>query len=149
MIKLDLIAYKNSLQIEEREGKRVVYDPIRRKHIIVQPEELVRQLFLQYLLQNKQYDKNRIAIEKGITINGRLKRFDMFIYRKDMSPFMLVECKAPTIKITEATFRQAAWYNFELKADYLLVTNGIHTHCCAIQHEEKQYTHLDFIPDFE
>lgn len=149
MIILDLMTYKDSLQISEQAGKRVIYDPIRRKQIIVQPEELVRQLLLQYLLQAKNYDKSRIAIEKGITINGRLKRFDLFIYRKDMSPFMLIECKAPNVKISEDTFRQAAWYNFELKADFLLVTNGITSYCCAIQHEEKDYTYLDFIPDFE
>lgn len=149
MITLDLMTYKDSLQIEERAEKRVVYDPIRRKHIIVQPEELVRQLLLQYFLQEKKYDKNRIAIEKAITINGRIKRFDMFLYRKDMSPFMLVECKAPAVKITEATFRQAAWYNFEMKADYLLVTNGMTTYCSIINHAEKSYQHLDFIPDFE
>ena len=146
---LDLMAYKESLQIGERAGKRVIYDPIRRKYLIVQPEELVRQLLLQYLLQEKQYDKNRIAIEKGITINGRIKRFDMFVYRKDMSAFMLIECKAPTVKLDDATFRQAAWYNFELRADYLLVTNGISSHCFAINHDEKSYQQLAQIPDFE
>lgn len=149
MIELDLMAYKEDLRISERAGKRSIYDPIRRRHFIVQPEELVRQLFLQYLLQAKQYDKNRIAVEKGITINGRLKRFDVFIYRKDMSPFMLVECKAPNIKLSEATFRQAAWYNFELKADFLVITNGINSYCCAIDHAEKSYTYLSSIPDFE
>lgn len=146
MPNIDLLQYKNQLLISEKTNKRYIFDPLRKKHLVLTPEELVRQLFIQYLLEEKEYPKASIAVEKQVIINDRIKRFDLLVYGKDFQPFLLIECKSPKIAISEATFEQAAWYNFELKADYLIVTNGSVTHCCQMNYENKSYTFCETIP---
>ncbi|MEM0992889.1 MAG: type I restriction enzyme HsdR N-terminal domain-containing protein [Bacteroidota bacterium] len=136
---LDLLQFQTKLKYRVRDGKSLLFDPIRKKYLVKTPEELVRQLLLIYLMQQLQYPKTRIAVEKELMVNKRQKRFDLLIYNTDFQPFILIECKAPSIKLTDATFRQAATYNFELKADYLVITNGIDTHCCKMNYEEKIY----------
>ncbi|MEM8523856.1 MAG: type I restriction enzyme HsdR N-terminal domain-containing protein [Bacteroidota bacterium] len=143
---LDLLQFQTSLRFEKREGKSCLFDPIRKKYIIKTPEELVRQLMVLYLIEKEAYNKTRIAIEKELLINQRKKRFDILIYSEDYQPLVLIECKAPNIPLTDSTFRQAACYNFELKADYLVITNGIDTYCCKMNYEEKDYAFLDCVP---
>ncbi len=148
MIDLNLMQYKDLLQVRKEKGKTFLFDPIRRKWLVLQPEELVRQLIVQYLINERHYNKNRIKIEKGLKINKLNKRCDILVYRPDMEPFLLVECKAPQVKISQDAFEQIANYNMPLQVPYLLVSNGIQSFCCAIDYEQRDYEYLDEIPVF-
>jgi hypothetical protein len=147
MIKIDFTPYKSKLKLKKVEGKVYVFDFIRGKWLVLLPEELVRQLLIIYLIEEKGYSKNSIAIEKGLKVNELSKRCDLLLYDKDTQPLMLVECKAPKVKITENVFRQIATYNMSFKVDLLLVTNGIQTYCSNIDHQEKTWEFLNVIPE--
>lgn len=147
MIELNLMSFKDHLQIKRENGQQMIFDPIRRKWLVLQPEELVRQLLVQYLLVEKGYNKNRIALEKLLIVNELERRFDVLIYDAATQPFMLVECKAPHVEITDLTFRQIAQYNLPLRVNYLLVTNGMKTYCCRMDYAEESYEFLPSVPD--
>ena len=149
MIKIDFTKYKNSLKIQQKEGKPYIFDPIRKKYLVLTPEEFVRQLFVLYLIEERDFNKNRIAIEKLIIVNELRKRGDIIIYNKAMQPFLLVECKAASVPIDEKTFKQIAWYNMPLKVEYLVVTNGLSTYCCSMDYENDSYKFLNKIPKFK
>ncbi|KAA3631131.1 MAG: restriction endonuclease subunit R, partial [Bacteroidetes bacterium] len=115
MIPLDLTPYKSELRLKKEDGKVYVFDLIRSKWLVLLPEELVRQLLILYLIREKRYSKNFIAVEKGLKVNDLDKRFDLLVYNADTQPFMLVECKAPSVKITQDVFRQMAIYNMAFR----------------------------------
>lgn len=146
MIALDLISYQSRLQVKKQVTQSLIFDCIRKKWLVLQPEELVRQLLIQYLLSEKSYPKNRFALEKGLIINELGKRYDVLIYDQDLKPFLLAECKAPQVPLTDATFRQIANYNRSLQVPYLLVTNGIQTFCCKMDYENNSYEFILDIP---
>ena len=146
MIALDLLQFQPLLKTKKENGKTFLFCPIRKKYLVLQPEELVRQLLLIYFMEKKSYPKSRIAVEKGLTINELTKRFDVLIYDKNTLPFLLVECKAPEVKISQSTFEQISQYNFQLKVPYLLVTNGISTYVCKMDYEKQDYEFVDEIP---
>ncbi len=147
MIDLNLISLQEQLQTKRERGQQLIFDPIRRQWLVLQPEELVRQLLVQYLLLEKGYSKNRIALEKLLIVNDRERRFDVLVYDADTQPFMLVECKAPSVELTDAVFRQIAQYNLPLRVQYLVVTNGITTYCCRMNYEQQSYEFLLSVPD--
>lgn len=143
---LDLLSYKDQLSVKkDAEGKLLVFDPLRKKWLVLLPEEMVRQLLILYLL-DQGFSKSHIAIEKAFTINGRTKRFDLLVFNKKMKPILLVECKAPSIKINEQTFEQISNYNYELNVPYWLVTNGINTYICRIDKTNKTNHFLSSLP---
>lgn len=146
MIELDLMSRQELLQTKRQGARQLIFDPIRRKWLVLQPEELVRQLLLQYFLTEKGYSKNRVALEKELIINGMQKRFDILLYDTDTRPLLLAECKAPHVSLSDATFRQIATYNLPLQVPYLLVTNGIVTYCCQMHYEQESYTFLTEVP---
>ncbi len=142
----DFSKYKSDLRIKKVNGRHYIYDPIRRKDLVLQPEEFVRQLVVQYLLQDRGYPFNRIRVEMLLEINTRRKRCDILIFDQEIKPFLLVECKAATVKISQATFDQIARYNLALEVPYLVVTNGLETYCCSMDHENERYDFLGEIP---
>lgn len=144
---IDLLQHQASLRFRSREGKRQVFDAVRRTFLVQTPEELVRQLLIQYLVLNKGYPLGRLAVEKAVRVHQRTKRFDLLAYDPDNRPFLLAECKAPSVRITDETFFQAATYNITLQVPYLLVTNGPETYCCQIDHQDKKYVFLPEVPD--
>ena len=148
MIDLDLMKYKKSLKLKTEDEKRYIFDPIRKKWLVLQPEELVRQLMILYLLEEKKYNKNRINVEKEIVVNRLQKRCDILVFDKDMENFLLVECKAPHVPIHHEVFKQIAWYNMALKVKYLVVTNGQETFCSIMNYEEESFEFLSRIPDY-
>jgi hypothetical protein len=148
MLDLDLLRFQPLLQVKETKGKRIVFDTIRKKWLQLTPEETVRQLFFWYLIQDKDYNKNRISMERGLLVNNLQKRFDMLVWNTAMQPTLLVECKAPHIKLNEAVLEQAANYNMTLKVRYLVITNGIATRCAMIDYENESATFLKAVPDF-
>lgn len=148
MISLDLMSYKNQLKIQKQNDQTQLFDPIRKKWILLQPEELVRQLLLQYLLLEKDYNKNRIKVEKGLQVNELFKRCDILIYTPQVQPWLLIECKRPEVPIDQSTFRQIATYNLPLQVPYLVVSNGLQTHCCEMNYPKSTYTFLEEFPEY-
>lgn len=134
--------FKNS------ENKVSVFDEIRKKFIILTPEEWVRQHCVQFLLQEKNYPKSHINVEKLIKVNDLQKRYDIVVFNPDGTIFLLVECKAPEVSITQSTFDQIARYNLALKAQFLMVTNGLNHYFCQMDFEKEQYVFLKELPHF-
>jgi hypothetical protein len=144
---LNLPTYQFKLK---QDGERTqIFDAIRKKYLVLTPEEWVRQNFLQYLVQDKKVPASLIAVEAGLKYNQRQKRMDVLVYDKQGSPHLMVECKAPEVKITQDVFDQIARYNMVFKVKYLVVTNGMNHFCCVMDYDAKSYTYLENIPDFE
>ncbi|MFS4469061.1 type I restriction enzyme HsdR N-terminal domain-containing protein [Maribacter sp. 2210JD10-5] len=137
-----------SFRLKNSQNKTLIFDEIRKKFVVLTPEEWVRQHVLHYLVQNKKYPKSIINVEKQIEINGLKKRYDMVVFNPDGSIAILVECKAPSIKITQNVFDQIARYNLDVNATFLMVTNGLQHYYCQISQESKKYHFLRDIPDF-
>jgi hypothetical protein len=116
--------------------------------VVLTPEEWVRQNILQYLIQEKKFPSSLIAVEASLKYNQLQKRADVLVYDKSGSPFLLVECKAPEVKITQDTFDQIARYNLIFKVKYLVVTNGLNHFCCIMDYTDNSYQYLEFIPTF-
>ena len=141
-IRIDLMAYQEELRIRREGEKRYIFDPIRKKWLVLQPEELVRQLLIHFLQKEKGYSKNRIAVERGLKVNTLEKRCDLLLFDADHRPLMLVEVKAPKVKIDQKTLDQIARYNLPLRVKYLLVTNGINSYCCKMDYQQESFTFL-------
>jgi hypothetical protein len=132
-IDLNLTKYQNQVQIRRMPSGRVeIFDIVRRKYVVLQPEELVRQLVLHYLVFDRAYPLSKIRVEMGLNLNGLAKRCDILIFDKAIRPLVLVECKAATVELTEKTFEQIARYNMPLQVPCLVVTNGVSTFCCEM-----------------
>lgn len=134
--------FKNS------DGKISIFDEIRRKFIVLTPEEWVRQHVVQYLLQEKKYPKSYINVEKVIKLNGLVKRYDVVVFQPNGKLFLLVECKSADIVINQTTFDQIARYNMALESEYLMVTNGLNHYFCQMDYQSEKYNFLKELPDF-
>lgn len=135
-------------RLKSSENKVLIFDVIRKKFVVLQPEEWVRQHVVHFLIKEKKYPISHINVEKQLKINGLTKRYDIVIYNSNGSIEVLVECKAPKVKVTQSTFDQIARYNMQLQANYLMVTNGLNHYYCQMNLEEKQYTFLPNLPNF-
>ncbi len=138
-----MFRFKNS------ENKVAIFDEIRKKFIILTPEEWVRQHVVHYLLQDKRYPKSYINVEKIIKINNLNKRYDIVVYQPNGEVYLLIECKAPEITINQQTFDQIARYNLVLNAKYLMVSNGLNHYFCKMDFENQKYIFLKELPEFE
>jgi len=145
----DLNFPKFDYRFKSTENKVSIFDIIRKKFVVLQPEEWVRQHCVHYLISEKKYPKSLINVEKELTINGLKKRYDLVVFNSDGSIFLIVECKAPSITISQLTFDQIARYNLKLNATYLMVTNGINHYYCQMDFDAKHYTFLKAIPDYQ
>lgn len=119
----------------DKDGRTEVFDPIRKKWLVLTPEERVRQQLILFLLNIKKIPISHLSVEKAITVNGMTKRYDLVVFGEDLKPQMVIECKAPEVEITQAVIEQAGRYNKTLRAPILGVTNGS--------------THFFFTIDFE
>jgi len=146
MQKLNLPEYP--IKFGNLSDKLFVFDPIRKKYVIVTPEEWVRQNFLLFLINDKMYPASLLAVEKKIVLNTLTKRCDIVAYSNNGKALLIVECKAPAIDITQLTFDQIARYNMKLQVNYLIVTNGLKHYCCYIDFENKDYRFLEGVPDY-
>ena len=146
MQRLNLPIY--SIKLKKEENKTLVFDPIRKKYIVLTAEEWVRQNFIQFLIDEKNYPASLMAVEMGIDLLNTKKRCDIVLYNTKGLPHMIVECKAPSIKISQDTFDQIARYNMTLKTDLLVVTNGMQHYICIIDHQNKCYHFLKEIPNY-
>ncbi len=145
MQKLNFPEY--DFKLKKQDGKLLIFDVIRKKNVVLTPEEWVRQHTLQYLIHDKNYPKNLIAVEKELQINQTKRRFDIVVFNRQMHPQILVECKAPSVKIAQNTFDQANQYNWLLKAPFLFLTNGMKHYICQIDFEANQFRFLKELPE--
>jgi hypothetical protein len=146
MIKLNLPDF--DLKIKSKENKYFILDIIRKKYVVLTPEEWVRQNFLHFLIDHKKYPVSLIAVEKQLKINNLSKRTDILIFDKNAQPDIIVECKAPSVRISQDTFDQIARYNLNLKAKYLIITNGLQHYFAKMDQKEKKYEFLEDIPEY-
>lgn len=130
-------------------GPKKVFDPLRKRYVVLTPEEGVRQQCIQHLVQGCGYKATRMKSEVGIRVNELLRRLDIIYYNRQGLPQLLVECKAPSVAITQDVFDQAARYNMVLHAPYFLITNGRESYCALLVPEEQRYHFLESIPTAE
>lgn len=140
-IKLDLIQSTQSIKTKKLDGKTQIWDPIRRKYLVLQPEELVRQSVIQYLIDIG-FSIKMINVEKEIQVGNQKKRYDIVVYLKASTPMLLVECKKPDTLIDQKSFDQISNYNIALQIPYLLVTNGHKSYLSFIDFTQKKYTFM-------
>lgn len=131
------------------DNKLWIYDAFRNKEILLTPEEWVRQNILNYLIEEKLYPKSLLSIESGIKVNKQARRYDALVYNRQGKPIMLIECKAPDVKINQNTFDQISAYNLSLLAKYLLITNGMNHYCCKLNENTSAFDFLTEIPSFD
>jgi type I site-specific restriction-modification system R (restriction) subunit len=129
-------------------GKTEVFDAIRKKYVVLQPEEWVRQQFIGFLIRQKNYPASLISIEKGLKINQLQKRFDAVVFSRNGLPLVLIEFKAPEVKLSEKTFSQVAAYNLKMRVKYLIISNGLTHYCCKMDYINNSYQFLKDIPDY-
>ena len=144
---LNLPAY--SFTIKGKEGSEMILDTLRRKYVRLTPEEWVRQNFIQYLIREGKYPPGLIGVEVMFTLNTMKRRVDILIHNRRGEPVMIVECKAPDIKIDDSIFDQIVKYNMTLRVPYIIVTNGINHFACKIDHQQNKYEFLLVIPLYE
>jgi type I site-specific restriction endonuclease len=147
MQKLNFPSY--SFRFKNSENKVSIFDAIRKKFIILTPEEWVRQHVVQFLLEEKKYPKSLINVEKVLMVNGLRKRYDIVVFNPNGTIFILIECKAPEVKISQGTFDQIARYNMTLEAEFLMVTNGLNHYFCLMDFENEKYEFLRELPNYK
>ncbi len=127
-------------------GTVSIFDAVRKKFIVLTPEEWVRQHAVQFLLTDRDYPKSLINVEKVLKINGLVKRYDIVVFNPDGSIRVLVECKAPEVAISQSVFDQIARYNMAMDAEFLMVTNGLDHYFCQMDYANKRYNFLRELP---
>ena len=132
-------------KLKKADGKVWIFDVIRKKYIVLTPEEWVRQHVVHYLLADRKYPRSLIKVEGGLVYNQLQKRTDIVVFDRQGKPWMIVECKSPALPVSVATLTQASVYNSALQAEYLAVTNGL-IHFCARVDWQLRTTVL--LPDF-
>ncbi|WP_303742087.1 type I restriction enzyme HsdR N-terminal domain-containing protein [uncultured Muribaculum sp.] len=145
-MELNLPSFDIRLQRDD-EGVKI-FDRLRKKFIILTPEEWVRQHFVNYLINHKGFPESLMANEIGITLNGTRRRCDTVVFDKHGSPMVIVEYKASSIVISQSTFDQIVRYNMVLHARYLIVSNGMNHYCCRIDYDNMSYDFFKEVPDY-
>lgn len=133
-------------KIREINGKAAIFDILRKKYIILTPEEWVRQHFIHFLITHYNYPKSLIKVESGLKFNQMQKRSDIIVYNSSGEIFLLIECKAADLAISQKNFEQVASYNLTLKAKYIALTNGLKHFVCSVDHENKKYEFMNDLP---
>ncbi len=148
MLELDVLPYKDRLRIKTEDERRWIWDPLRKRWLVLQPEEFVRQLILAYLIHGKGFHPHRIRIEQELSFNELKWRYDLLVLSPDLQPWMLVECKAPDVRLDQRVVDQVARYNIQFKVPYLLITSG-HSHFCwFVDHTRNTCDLLDELPPY-
>ena len=147
MYKLNLPEINPSLKKEN--GKVLIFDGIRKKYIVLTPEEWVRQHFIHYLITELKYPRSLFRIEGALSYNKLQKRSDILVFDRNGKPWMLIECKSPSIKLSQKAFNQVAIYNMTVGAKYLAVTNGLVHYCYVAPQPGEEGKFLDNFPEFD
>lgn len=142
-----ILAFKSyPFRLKKQDDKEFIFDVVRKKFVALTPEEWVRQHVIHYLIENKNISRSLLSVEKTLSLYEMTKRADIVIYSKEGHPEMIIECKAPEVRITSSVFEQAARYNLKLRVRYLLVTNGNESFCCEVDWENQKTKFLSELP---
>ncbi len=147
MEKLNLPSYDH--KIKYTDDKPLIFDLIRKKYIVLGPEEWVRQHVLNFIIHHHDYPRALISVEGGLKYASRAKRTDIVVFNQNGLPWMVIECKAPEVKIDQKTFDQIAVYNKTLKSPFLMITNGLEHFICAYDQENNGYRFLEDLPAYK
>jgi hypothetical protein len=144
MIKIEFP--KEGLKVQQRQGIHEIFDPVRKKWLLLNPEEWVRQNLIRFLLISKNYPLSLIAIEKEIKLGELRKRCDIVVYNREMQPWMIIECKEMNVALSEKTLDQILRYHISLPAKYLIISNG--SYSFGFEKTGEQFLEIDSFPDF-
>lgn len=147
MIQLNLPDYPIRLSGTQKHPS--IFDILRRKYVALTPEEWVRQHFIHFLINQKNYPVTLLANEIKLQVGNKTLRADSVLYDRELRPRMIVEYKAPHIPITQKVFDQISAYNMLLHVDYLVVSNGLQHYCCKMDYDNQKYLFLEDIPDYK
>lgn len=136
-------------RVKEADGRRQIFDILRRKYVALTPEEWVRQHFIHYLIGYKGYPAALLANEAPLQVGEKRVRADSVLYDRQLQPRLIIEYKAPTIPLTQKVFDQITVYNLLLHVDYLIVSNGLETYICKMDYTNHTYRFLEMIPDYK
>ncbi len=137
-MQLNFPAY--NFKLKSQENRNYVFDIIRKKYVVLTPEEWVRQHLLHFMIQDGLYPSSLIAVERGLQMNGLQKRFDVLVFDKTGKPLLLAECKSPDISLSKDTFLQAAVYNSQFGCSHILITNGLKHYYCRYSEGKEAVT---------
>ncbi len=143
----DLSLYRKYLNTKTSDDKTEIFDPVRRRWLIISPEEMIRQCVVAYLHHELSISYKRMNAEKGIRLHHTSKRYDILVYDRELIPSLLVECKAPTESLTNEVIDQILRYNIQLRAPYLWITNGIQHLVFCLDNTNKAFKKIDGLPD--
>ncbi len=146
MLQLNLPIFQPNLK--KTEGEVFIFDQIRKRYLLLTPEEWVRQNFINYLISDKGYPLSLMENEATIKLNNMTRRCDTVVYNNKLEPLAIVEYKRPNVKIDQQVFDQIARYNIVLRVDFLIVSNGLSHFCCKMNYEEQSYSFLESIPEY-
>lgn len=138
-----------SFRTRQQAGQLQIFDPVRKRFATLTPEEWVRQHLIRYLFEEKQVPMHMMASERGLKVNRMQKRFDLVVFAPSGCPVMIVECKAPTVQLTEDVYYQIARYNMTLKVNHLLVSNGLKHIYCLVDYISEGLVYGENIPSYE
>jgi len=147
MQELNLPSY--DFRLKKTDGQLRIFDEIRKKYVALTPEEWVRQNFISYLIDQKEVPAGLIILEKKLVVNTMTRRPDILIHNRKGMPVVIVECKAPEVKISQDTFDQIAAYNSVLRVPFLVLTNGMQHYCCRMDYDKDNYSYLSDIPNYK
>lgn len=147
MIQLNLPDYP--IRLSGTQEHPSIFDILRRKYVALTPEEWVRQHFIHFLINQKNYPVTLLANEIKLQVGNKTLRADSVLYDRELRPRMIVEYKAPHIPITQKVFDQIFTYNMLLHVDYLVVSNGLQHYCCKMDYDNQKYLFLEDIPDYQ
>lgn len=137
-----------NFRVKNTENQLRIFDIVRKKFVVLQPEEWVRQHVIHFLVNYKKYPLSLINVEKKLKVSGLNKRYDVIVYNSNGSIEILVECKSPQVKIDQETFDQIARYNLKANSTFLMVTNGLQHYYCQMDVINEKYRFLHDIPEF-
>ena len=137
-----------NFSLKSKENKTYIFDIIRKKWLVLTPEEWVRQHCIQFLLKIKNVPLGFLQVERKLVINNTEKRYDLVVFNPDLSIALLVECKSPQVNLTQKAFDQIARYNTALKSEYLMLTNGLIHFFCKMDSKKGQYHFLQDLPTY-
>lgn len=138
-----------AIRVREKDGRRQIFDFLRRKYVALTPEEWVRQHFVHYLVEEKGYPRGLVGNEIEVRVGEKRLRCDTVVYDRQLQPVMIVEYKAPDIELSERVIDQVMAYNALLRVGWLVVSNGREHCCCRLEYEKKEYSFVRNIPDYE
>ncbi len=139
---------KYSFRIKKIDNGYQIFDDFRKKNIKLTPEEWVRQNFLRFLVEEKDFPKELIAVETELKVNDMKKRCDAIVYNKEGKPLIIIEFKAPNVPINQHVFDQTAVYNTQLNVDYFIMSNGLQHISCRVNKEQYSYDFFETIPSY-